>query len=899
MKNGQYKLPPSLRGSWGGEQTGSAPNRSLLGMYFSKLSIIAFLHCIFVLLFLVSTSLLHAQELPPVNPSAQTIATGSYLIPLDEAKQSVNIFDAATGLSFSGLNLSAYGLVYHLLQNQIPVKWVILTPKGKDAPDFSANVTRVFPLAQPPATESFISSAFVIDLADINGAVCNPQNTPQLPDVATLIANFGNNVAVYRLNNTASLNVRYTLRYPPQIGIMNNAGSNFADFAQTFDAANIPYALLSNADFIANSASLNVRYTLRYPPQIGIMNNAGSNFADFAQTFDAANIPYALLSNADFIANSACYTYILQPNATAGLNVTGAFVPTVNSFLSGGGNLWVQSEMALGLENSGFIMSTAGLTQLNPIINPPYSYLGNNLPVMQFEGSFPSGVSGSLGTFSLLPGSSWRPITFTYMLVTSPVGVNQIFMTGADVNATSAGGNLYYCGGDAFTLSAVPSGVATAGQVIQAQRLFLNAAFIPAGINYVCAGNDVCICADNSVTLGCTTGGSLGIGDVVWSPSAGLSCTDCPNPVASPAVTTTYTVTSILSGCNVSDQVTVTVIQEKPQVSNIKLTCNPSKTAFTVSFTISGGDAASYNVTGNTGTLNGNEFISDPILNSVPYSFAVSDSYHCETIVSGSYNCQLCLPTATLSGGGSACIDDIGGGLLLPITLTGQAPWQINYAINGITQTPVVATTATNFAINATQSGVYSLVSVEDAFCLGITSGTAAVSVTPVPLLELGQDITLCQGQTITLQANIPNGSYLWQDGSTGATYTTAVSGVYYLQATHECGILTDSVRVTVENCLPPVCKPIVPTAFSPNADGVNDFFKPVFNCEVSFFFFQIFDRWGRQVYESTDPTTGWNGTYKNETLPLGLYVWKLTYQFAEDADDPPRIAKGNVALLW
>ncbi|HRK28022.1 MAG TPA: gliding motility-associated C-terminal domain-containing protein [Chitinophagales bacterium] len=848
MKNGQYKLPPSLRGSWGGEQTGSAPNRSLLGMYFSKLSIIAFLHCIFVLLFLVSTSLLHAQELPPVNPSAQTIATGSYLIPLDEAKQSVNIFDAATGLSFSGLNLSAYGLVYHLLQNQIPVKWVILTPKGKDAPDFSANVTRVFPLAQPPATESFISSAFVIDLADINGAVCNPQNTPQLPDVATLIANFGNNVAVYRLNNTASLNVRYTLRYPPQIGIMNNAGSNFADFAQTFDAANIPYALLSNADFIANSA---------------------------------------------------CYTYILQPNATAGLNVTGAFVPTVNSFLSGGGNLWVQSEMALGLENSGFIMSTAGLTQLNPIINPPYSYLGNNLPVMQFEGSFPSGVSGSLGTFSLLPGSSWRPITFTYMLVTSPVGVNQIFMTGADVNATSAGGNLYYCGGDAFTLSAVPSGVATAGQVIQAQRLFLNAAFIPAGINYVCAGNDVCICADNSVTLGCTTGGSLGIGDVVWSPSAGLSCTDCPNPVASPAVTTTYTVTSILSGCNVSDQVTVTVIQEKPQVSNIKLTCNPSKTAFTVSFTISGGDAASYNVTGNTGTLNGNEFISDPILNSVPYSFAVSDSYHCETIVSGSYNCQLCLPTATLSGGGSACIDDIGGGLLLPITLTGQAPWQINYAINGITQTPVVATTATNFAINATQSGVYSLVSVEDAFCLGITSGTAAVSVTPVPLLELGQDITLCQGQTITLQANIPNGSYLWQDGSTGATYTTAVSGVYYLQATHECGILTDSVRVTVENCLPPVCKPIVPTAFSPNADGVNDFFKPVFNCEVSFFFFQIFDRWGRQVYESTDPTTGWNGTYKNETLPLGLYVWKLTYQFAEDADDPPRIAKGNVALLW
>lgn len=70
-----------------------------------------------------------------------------------------------------------------------------------------------------------------------------------------------------------------------------------------------------------------------------------------------------------------------------------------------------------------------------------------------------------------------------------------------------------------------------------------------------------------------------------------------------------------------------------------------------------------------------------------------------------------------------------------------------------------------------------------------------------------------------------------------------------------------------------------VPTAFTPNGDGMNDVFLPAnTGVDADDFTFMIFDRWGKKVFESKDKGLGWDGTNTEtgEPAPGGVYVWKL-----------------------
>ena len=78
----------------------------------------------------------------------------------------------------------------------------------------------------------------------------------------------------------------------------------------------------------------------------------------------------------------------------------------------------------------------------------------------------------------------------------------------------------------------------------------------------------------------------------------------------------------------ISDEQTVTV-HEPPTVSLDSEVCNPIGTAYSVCFTITGGDDSCYEVTPNTGVLTGNQFCSDPINSGDGYSFSVTDCHGC------------------------------------------------------------------------------------------------------------------------------------------------------------------------------------------------------------------------------------------------------------------------------
>jgi len=66
-----------------------------------------------------------------------------------------------------------------------------------------------------------------------------------------------------------------------------------------------------------------------------------------------------------------------------------------------------------------------------------------------------------------------------------------------------------------------------------------------------------------------------------------------------------------------------------------------------------------------------------------------------------------------------------------------------------------------------------------------------------------------------------------------------------------------------------------IPTAFSPNNDGINDCFS-IKGVGFEGIDFQIFNRWGNVVYSSENDSDCWDGTYKGKPLPLGAYSWRL-----------------------
>lgn len=67
-----------------------------------------------------------------------------------------------------------------------------------------------------------------------------------------------------------------------------------------------------------------------------------------------------------------------------------------------------------------------------------------------------------------------------------------------------------------------------------------------------------------------------------------------------------------------------------------------------------------------------------------------------------------------------------------------------------------------------------------------------------------------------------------------------------------------------------------VPTAFTPNGDGLNDVWQILFLDANSGAAVQVFDRYGETVYQSKAGSNSWDGKYKGIPMPAGSYVWML-----------------------
>jgi len=133
---------------------------------------------------------------------------------------------------------------------------------------------------------------------------------------------------------------------------------------------------------------------------------------------------------------------------------------------------------------------------------------------------------------------------------------------------------------------------------------------------------------------------------------------------------------------------------------------------------------------------------------------------------------------------------------------------------------------------------------------------------------------------------------WFWSSGSTDSIAEGLGPGLYRLRITDFNGC-TDSVavRLEAEDCPQDV---FLPTAFSPNADGSNDLFRPLFYRAPKRIQWKVYNRWGQEVFSGSG-SDAWDGSYAGRECEQGVYVWYLDLQ---ESDGVRKLLRGNVTLM-
>ncbi len=433
------------------------------------------------------------EALPPggwdsPNPPSdfQTIPAGSLVIPMGNATQN-------EGARAPLFNMKAYGLIHALLQEDIPVKWIITSGKMKDGIDMTANVTKVYPNAAASASVDFVAGAFVIDPAYIN--------TPKKvwTETATQVINaYGNDVVIYTLDADKDMDVRYELDFRPKIAVFSNGGNQ-----------QIHMDLLEEAGL---SSDLNF-----YVIDAGV-----------------------------FTGIIQCYTFCSEPHwaGSGDFAADKAVTDNIYDYVQDGGNFLAQCRGIETYENHSTFKTTDGIDIINN--NLDYHIESNgDLAFMQYEGEITLNEGGSEKNWWMNAASDangWNDGYYDCIEGVSGTDTT-VVSTGAHlISDQLPGGNVWYLGGhdygDYDNLTAINAG-----------RMYMNATLVPSGRPVpfeVDVVGDTTICNGECINIGGTAKTNT---TYIWTPAADVNNASSANPTACPSDTTIYTVFADNGGC--------------------------------------------------------------------------------------------------------------------------------------------------------------------------------------------------------------------------------------------------------------------------------------------------------------------------------------------------------------
>ncbi len=629
-------------------------------------------------------------------------------------------------------NLRSYGLVHALLQADIPVKWVIRTGKAKDAADFIVTAGRVYPSVQAAATQTFVASAFVVDSIWLNNSYYSGGQTAT--QVMTSFAT-PNNVAVYQLTADVAVDVRYTLSQRPKIAVFSNGG---------FQA--IQTTMLNNA---------------------GITN-------------------YFVQDAGDFTGLAECYTFCSEAHWDYTDNPDTRPVQRVMDFVNEGGNFLAQCAGIDLYENhqpsGGHFQTTNGINfsntgTTNTDYNPDMAYC-------QYQGTVAS-KTGTIARFWPIPANSvYKAEEFN--AVSTPAITNTVVSSAAHLtHPDSVGSNVYYLGGHQYLTTTINE--------INGARMYLNATLVPARRPTafpISLPPNPTICAGQSVTIGpvCVSGATYS-----WS-GPNLNSNVVCNPIASPTVSTAYTVIGFNGGCIMGPSTMTVNVNPTPVMTstNSATICGNG----TVNIPLTSSLASTYtwiaannpNVTGESVTTQTTSTLNNTLVNTTTVTqtviYTVTPTSTLGSCVGTPQTVSVTVnPAPTMTSANTATIC---AGATVNITLTANMAsptftWIASDNVNTTGESLTTQSTATlsNTITNSTTAAenVIYTVTPTAGGCPG-TAQTVTVTVNPTPSMTSANTATICSGATVSipLTSNIAS-TYTWiaadNVNTTGESLTT------------------------------------------------------------------------------------------------------------------------------
>jgi gliding motility-associated-like protein len=205
------------------------------------------------------------------------------------------------------------------------------------------------------------------------------------------------------------------------------------------------------------------------------------------------------------------------------------------------------------------------------------------------------------------------------------------------------------------------------------------------------------------------------------------------------------------------------------------------------------------------------------------------------------------------------------------------------------------------FSVTPADAGLYTLIATDHVGCTDQKSIELIVSDNPVAAFHGTDTLEMHAGDV--LDAGEGMRSYRWSLGDTTQSIVIQEEGKYLVEMESQIGCIgSDSVFVKlIEDEIPqdPTFNIFIPNAFSPDRDGINDNFNISNNNNtfpISHFVLHIFNRWGEEIFQSTDITQGWDGKKNGKDCPGGVYVYKIVFSVDGVPGNQERV--GTVMLI-
>ena len=386
------------------------------------------------------------------------------------------------------------------------------------------------------------------------------------------------------------------------------------------------------------------------------------------------------------------------------------------------------------------------------------------------------------------------------------------------------------------------------------------------------AFRDTLICSIDTVPLLTTSNGTT----FLWTPNYNILNQNSLNPITFPKDTTTYVLTVSDNGCINKDSITVNVLDF------ITVDAGPNaNVCLTDTFTFTTNSyALSYLWTPST-TLNDStlKFPKAVPVDPVTKYYVKANLGKCQdrdsiTLFTFPY------PQAIAFTDTSICRTE--SVMIHGLNVSENFKWSPTNSLNNPFSLNPIATPD-----NTTK---YIFTAFNSSGCLKSVSDTVTVNVVQPFTVNIGNDTTIVINQPLQLFANVvdnTNKSFIWSANPGSAisnlnniniqnpvaSFQTNFDSIFLIVKTFtkEGCFATDQKKVTVFKTAPEI---FVPSAFSPNGDGRNDFIKPIAVGLTKLDYFNIYNRLGQLIFSTTTIGAGWDGRINGKLQDSGTFVY-------------------------